>query len=237
MSFRRLVRLSFMVGLFTAEARGQITFFPDQVRSISVTGYGSIVTRPDLAVVSLGAFALDTNLGKAKESVDSVINRLVALASQLKMPREDLVTSSVYVSPEYIDNDPQKFRGYEVTRSLSLTVRDLSLLPRLLDGAVEAGANRDFNVTLKASREVDLKQQALAAAIDDARAHAEFAAKKFHVDIGAVRSINLNKAAYSTQASGANYNAGITATFLPGDVRTDAEVSVSFFLVDSPEKK
>src|SRR5260221_6575820 len=193
MNVRRLFQSSLFAALIAAPLGAQMTFVPDQTRSLSVTGYGSVTSHPDVAAVKLGVFAIETDVGKAKDAVNLVVNRLLALAAKLNITKEDLFTASIYISPQYMDGDPSKFRGYEVTRSVNLTVHDLTVLPRLLDGAVEAGANRDFDITLKSSREPDLKKQATAVAIDNARAQPDFPADRLPSGSGPIRSISFDK--------------------------------------------
>jgi uncharacterized protein YggE len=207
-----------------------MSIVPDTTRAIYVTGRGMVTVRPDMASVELGVFVLDHDLRKAKTEADDILKLLIALTNRLGVPNSDLVTSNLLVNPRYANDDDTKFQGYEVTRTLTVTLHDLSNLERLLDGAVAAGANRNFDVDLKTSRELDLKKEAMARAIDDAKEQAVFVATRLGFKVGSVRSVNLNKS-FTTTSMAATYGAP-TATFLPADVKLDAEVSVTFYLAD-----
>jgi uncharacterized protein len=211
-------------------AHAQMSIVPDTTRAIYVTGRGAVVSAPDMATVRLGVFAMSPDLPKVKATVDGVVTRIVRLASDIPVAPKDITTSSIYVAPQYAGDDPSMFRGYEVTQSVTVTLRDLTKLQHLLDGAIAAGANRDFDVDVASSREHELKREAMARAIEDAKEQARFVAERLGLEVGPVRSASLNKS-FTTTASAATYSAA-AATFLPADVKIDAELSVTFYVSD-----
>ena len=218
-----------IVGL-ASEAGAQITFVPDTTRRLSVDGVGEVSAPPDIATVTLGVYALEEDLEKSKEQVDAVMTRLLQLASELEIQTADLKTSAVTVYPEYTTEDVPTFRGFEVTRSLTVELRDLTKLDALFDGAVKAGANRDFSVAIDSSQRDQLAREATRRAILDAKRQAAEAAKQLGVTLAGVRSINLNPQSRSTHsAASSGPGEGI---FLPGEVTVEGRVSVVFLLED-----
>jgi uncharacterized protein YggE len=165
---------------------------PDTSKTVSVTGHGSVSTVPDTASADVGVSIVDSDARKAKAAVDATVAKILSVAKGLGVAEVDLRTAAVNIEPRYDEKDRTRLRGYEVTQSVTATIHDLSKLDSFLDGAVQAGANRDFNVTLSSSREAALKQQALKLAIDAAKEQADAAARQLNVRLGAVRSINLN---------------------------------------------
>ena len=232
---RRNVIVAVAYLLFATSALAQVTIVPDPARTIHVTGRGALSVDPDTATVTLGVAARNQDLKTAKATVDSTIQRLIALAVQLHIGAADLKTSGMNVVPQYRDDTSEQFLGYDVTRSVTVSLRELQRLEQLLDGAIEAGANREFDVTLSSSREAQLKQEALSKAITDAKAQAEYTASRFGLRVGAVRSVSLNKVsgAFSTSAGYVTR----TARFLPGQITVDAEASVSFILEEIERAK
>lgn len=217
-----------------AVADAQITIVPDTSRSIHVTGRGSVTVVPDAATVDLGVFAIDNDPKRAKAVVDTAIGRIVSLAKSLGVGTDSLRTAAVNIEPRYDAENPTRFRGYEVTRSITAMLRDLDKLDALLDGAVAAGANRNFDVTVTSSREAELKRQAMSLAIDNAKAQADLAARQLGVRVGPVRSINLNRTGIgeAVTVSSSMIVAATSARFLPGTIKVDAEVSVTFAIED-----
>src|SRR5262245_35705284 len=84
-------------------ASAQVTIVPDRARTVYVTGRGVLSVTPDTATVTLGVFARDADLKKAKGAVDSAIQRVIAVGERLQLKAGDLKTSSVNVSPQYAD--------------------------------------------------------------------------------------------------------------------------------------
>lgn len=211
----------------------QVTIVPDTSRVIYVTGRASSVADPDIATISLGVWVADADAKRAKSSADSTISKIVSLATGLGVRDTDLKAASVNIEPRYDSDNPTRLRGYEVTRSVTIVLRNLASLDGLLDGAVQAGANRDFDIRLASSKAEDLKREAVTRALADAKAQASAAAESLGVRVGGVRSINLSgdagRASSGSAATVAQYSA---AKFLPGMIRIDVEIAVIFMIED-----
>lgn len=228
-----LVMMTALLSTAWSAGAAQITIVPDATRSVSVTGRGSVSTVPDMASAEVGVSVVDPDAKKAKAAVDASVARIVSLAKALGIAEDALTTAAVNIEPRYDENNPIRLRGYEVAQSVTAVVRDLAKLDAFLDGAVQAGANRNFNVTVSSSREASLKQQALRLAIDAAKEQADAAARQLGVRLGAVRSINLNPTTAYASAS-ASLAAGVaSARFLPGTINIGADVAVVFLIDDS----
>jgi uncharacterized protein YggE len=154
------------VVLVSNGANAQITIIPDTSRVIHVTGRSTVSANPDTATVELGVFAVDPVAKKAKAVVDQTIAKIVQLARELQVPDTGLITGAVNIEPRYADEHENKMLGYQATRTVTVVLRDIGKLEALLDGAVVAGANRNFDVELTSSKQEQLRQQALEAAID-----------------------------------------------------------------------
>ena len=229
---RHRIQIAALGAVLSLPVSAQMTLVPDTARAVYVTGRGAVSIAPDTARVDLGVYALDVDLSRAKSRADDVMGRLVALSLSLGIAEGDLNAASVYVSPRYDEKDALILVGYEVTRSLTATLRDLSKLEALFDGAIKAGANRDFDVTLSSSKEPELRKEALAKALEDAKAQAAFVAARLGVTIGGVRSVNLDK---SSSAMYSAFMVSRSETFLPGEVRVEVEAAVTFYLKDAGE--
>jgi uncharacterized protein YggE len=205
---------------------------PDTSKTVSVTGHGSVSTVPDTASADVGVSIVDSDARKAKAAVDATVAKILSVAKGLGVAEVDLRTAAVNIEPRYDEKDRTRLRGYEVTQSVTATIHDLSKLDSFLDGAVQAGANRDFNVTLSSSREAALKQQALKLAIDAAKEQADAAARQLNVRLGAVRSINLNTGNYGQASLASRVSVSDSSRFLPGTITIDANVGVVFLIED-----
>jgi hypothetical protein len=182
--------------------------------------------------VELGVYVLHKDLAKAKTEVDGVMEKLIALAADLGIAPDQLEASPLNLYPSYSEEEVAAFLGYEVTRSLTVQLKDLSRLEPLLTAAVNAGANRNFNVRLTSSRRDELKREARRLAIEDAEAQAAAAAEQLGVTLTSVRSINLDPSSrVVTSSIGATYS--WEGRFLLGDVTEKATVQIVFLLDES----
>jgi uncharacterized protein YggE len=219
------------LGLITScalSAQAQFIFAPDTTRRVSVTGTGSVEVQPDIGSVSLGVLISDADLGAAKRAADQAVQRLLSIAERLGIAPSDLSSTILDISPWYSESEVREFLGYEVSRGVTVTLRDLSKLDELIDSAIAAGANREFFVVLKSSRERELRSEAVELAIADAKAQAEQLAKGFGAILGPVRSIGPgDRRTSSATAAALSYGSG---SFRPGTIRIEAEVSVTYTL-------
>jgi len=222
----------FVISIFVAVASSaQITLYPDPSPKLSVTGHGEVVAAPDMAVVSLGVYVLDKDLRKGKATSDVSVKRLLQVALALGAKGDDVVSSNLSIDPSYSEGKTREFLGYEISRSVEVTLRDLGKLDELVDQAIQSGANREFSVSLKSSQEAEFQRQAVALAVEDAKAQAARLASGFGVKLGTVRSISpggeRGTTTYSASAAAISYGRG---TFAPGTIRFHADVSASFLL-------
>ena len=102
-------------------------------------------------------------------------------------------TSAYNVTP--IRDTTNKITGYAVTNSILATVNNLSITGRVMDAAVAAGANRIDGVSLGLRDDEPIRQQALRAAGQVAKARATAIAAGLGVTLGQVLTAGESAAA------------------------------------------
>jgi uncharacterized protein YggE len=224
-----LLNAVFFIALGSQEIAGQVMFVPDPTPRLTVVGRGSIDAVPDTAKVTLGVYALEKDLRTAKSNADAAVSELLEVARSAGVSPKDVASSILSIEPKYSDAETPEFLGYEVSRSVEVTLRDLALLDKVVDQAIDAGANRQFNVVLTSSKLRELQDQAMSVAIEDARLQAARLAEGFGARLGPVRTIGPNTgsgvASYSVAAL--SYGSG---SFTPGSISVRSELSVTFLL-------
>lgn len=225
------VLLAIVIGVARPSA-AQPVFATDTSRTVSVTGHGSVTAVPDMATADVGVSVVDLDAKKAKAAVDATIAKIVSLARGLGVSDADLKTAAVNIEPRYDENNRARLRGFEVTQSVTATIRDLAKVDAFIDGAVQAGANHDFNISLSSSREGALRQQALKLALDAAKEQADAAVRQLGVRLGVVRTITVNSAPVFAPLSMARAAISDAPRFLPGTIKIDADVAVVFLIED-----
>lgn len=91
------------------------------------------------------------------------------------MRREDIKTASVQVFPVYSTprEGAQQITGYRAFYGLTATVRDLNLVGRAVDAAVDGGANAVQGITFGLRDASKARQEALVLAVREAREKAD----------------------------------------------------------------
>ena len=112
------------------------------------------------------------------------------------MAEKDIATSGFSIDPVYEQTDnrpsdrPPAIVGYRVENQVRVTIRDIAKSGALLDAVVAAGANRVSGIAFDISDRKTAANQAIRAAIADARAKAELMADAAGLRL--VRILTLN---------------------------------------------
>jgi uncharacterized protein YggE len=202
--------------------------FAEEVRTISILGSAQLKVDPDSAEIDMAVTIVDMDVLKAKKQVDTSMSQLLQVAKKMQIAPEDVTATALHVTPQYDYNANNKLVGYETTRSLTLTLRDLAKLDQLLNACIEAGVNQINGIELHTSKEKELKAKALSLAIADAKERAAIIAGEFGVEIGIVQSITAGEGAIATNLSLVE---GLSAeSYQPGKIKVEADISVVFQL-------
>jgi uncharacterized protein YggE len=167
----------------------------ERPRTVAVSGQGEIQAEPDLAHVTLGVESRKPKLEEARAEVARTIDAVLKLTRDLKIDQTLVRSTRINVQPEYNWDANARERnliGYYVSRQVEIELRDLEKLGQLLERATDLGVNQLGDPRLDSSKRRDLERQALAKAVEDARANAEAVAKTAGARLGPVRTISAN---------------------------------------------
>ena len=161
-------------------------------RSVSVSGEGEVMARPDRARLALAADAFHAELKTAEAQVNKVVRAYLAEVKALGIKDEHLSTTSVTINPEYVWDEERRnnrLTGYRARRDIEVVVTDLDKLGDYLLRATKVGINHVQPAMLESTQATELKRQAMVKATQDARAKAQLLADTLGVKLGAVHSI------------------------------------------------
>lgn len=216
---------------------------------IQVSGHGQLQMTPDMAYVPLSIEKTSLDAKAAREDVEARAVKVLALARRLKIADKDIDAPSVTVYPEYVwvTENPtmgtssgsrrvRKLTGQHVTRTITLTLRDLTHYGELVDGLFDAGITDLGNVAMDRSDREALQQTARALAIGDAHEHAAGLAQSAGVNLGAVYSITEQGGGYvprpMSMVRAASMDAAPAAPeYLDGKIEISSDVTV-FYLIN-----
>ena len=155
----------------------QATPTPEEtMRTITVTGTGIVNVKPDIATVSVGVMKTAVELGDAQGQVTDALAAITKTITDAGIDEKDVVTSaySVYPVPSYDDDGNYTgVKGYQVSSTLTVTVRKIESVGTLLDAVVKAGANQVWGISFSVDDPSKPASEARKAAVADARQKAD----------------------------------------------------------------
>jgi uncharacterized protein YggE len=204
--------------------------------TISVTGTGRIMVKPDVADLSLG---VSISRPKAKDSEAAAAEAMANVIAALKaagVKDEDIQTATVSLQPEYDwSANTQRLTGYRTDNIVMITVRDLAKVGDTLDAAVEAGATTVNGLSFRVDDQKPVEVAARDAAMSDAKSKADALAKAAGVNITGVASISEvstpipTPIMYATDSAGAAQGK-IATPVQPGTVTLEVTVTVTYLI-------
>jgi uncharacterized protein len=172
--------------------------------TISVSADGKVTATPDLATVNIGVLSQGTTAGDVKDQNNSKVNKVIDFIKQQGIPASDITTSQFNFYPQ--QNYPMPnggvptITGFQGNQIVTVKVHGVDkeqiVLGKILDGAVNAGANEINGVNFSFSDPTALQQQARKLAIDNAKTKAQDLAQEAGLKLGKVVSISESNSGY-----------------------------------------
>lgn len=157
-------------------------------RTLEVTGTGSASGSPDQAFVELGVEITSQDIGEAVDRVNMISEQIVTALQEMGIAPENIQTLrfNVYSQfpPQPQPNAEQQEQEYVVSNIVQVTVEQIDQISSVIETALDAGANRVFNLQFGLSDPDMLIQQAREEAVANARMNAEALADQFGVTLG-----------------------------------------------------
>ncbi len=168
--------------------------FREPPPSISGSSTSNVKFTPDRATVRISVQTRATSAAVAGSENATKQNAVLGALRSLGLPNDQLSTTDYSVTPEYRyeQNKSPALIGYTVTNTILADVRDLKILGRVLDAALGNGANMVSSLDFYASNTDAARKEAIAAAVQKARAEAEIAARAAGGTLGDLISLNID---------------------------------------------
>jgi len=162
------------------------------LETVSVNGTGRVELTPDRAVFNVGVQTVAPTVAAALQENNARVSALIAALKRLGAADRDIRTSQMSIYPQ---QDHQagsrlpRITGYQVSNSVTVTRDDPAAVGKLLQAAVDAGANSVSGVSFTVSDPARGREAALQGAVADARAKAEALARAAGRTIGRALAI------------------------------------------------
>lgn len=201
--------------------------------TISVTGTGRILVKPDVADLSLGVSVVRLKARDSAAAAADIMAKVIEALKAAGVKDVDIQTATLSLQPEYDwSSNSQKLTGYRTDNIVMVTLRDLSKAGETLDAAVDAGATNVNGLSFRVDDQSAVESQARDAAMKDAKSKADALANAAGVNITGVASISE----VSSPIPGPiMYAGGVAARdavtpIQPGNVTLEVTVTVTYLI-------
>ncbi len=156
-----------------------------------VTGEGKVEVIPDTAYVDTGITVNNVpTVTDAQNQINEVNNKLVEAMKKLGIPKENIKTSNYSINPNYSYNrDGNKITGYNANASISIKLKDISLVAKTIEDATAAGANQVEGARFSVDQPEKYREEARNKAIENAKAQAGKLASTLGIGLGKITNI------------------------------------------------
>ncbi|NUM25426.1 MAG: SIMPL domain-containing protein [Candidatus Buchananbacteria bacterium] len=173
----------------------------EKTYTITIDGEGKVTAIPDIAQVSLGIQTDNAKVEIAQKENSEKMNNLIKEVKALGVEDKDIKTVGYNIYPRYDYTDGRSIlRGYQVSQSVVVKIRDLEKIGDMLDMAGRVGANQVSGVNFDIDEPEVLRQEAREKALANAKEKAESLAKVAGVKLGKLVSFNESANGYPVYA-------------------------------------
>jgi uncharacterized protein YggE len=160
--------------------------------NVTVNGTGKVTYVPDIGYVNVGVSSDGKTAAEAWEKNRAIVQKLFDALKAMGLEPKDYKTSGLNLTPRYVHpkNQEPQLVGYTASYDLTVTVRKLNELGKVLDTLVENGANRRMNISLGCADPEKWLDQARLKAVADARKKAQLYVTGAGAALGQVVSIS-----------------------------------------------
>ncbi len=163
---------------------------------ILVSGEADISVAPDVATLGLGVLSQSARAQDAQHQVAKRMAEVLAAIERQGVSKDDIQTSALELTPLYAApvggsgyDQNRPITGYRASVSLTLKIKDLPSVGKVLDAAVSAGANQVHYLSFGLLDEHAARKKALAEAAREARDKAETLAKALNLRLGRILEV------------------------------------------------
>ena len=196
-------------------------------RTISVTGAGEVSTEPDISTFSAGVEATGDEAQQVRDRLAAGIDEIHEALLEAGIDDDDITTERLRVR-----DDGYRYEG---SHSLSVTVDPADDVGKMIDIAVDAGADDIGRVTFTLAEETrdELREDAMKLAVEDAESEAAVVATEVGEELGDVKHVDTSSAGVSPIRMEADDVADDTETSTEihgDDVSVQVSIDAEYFI-------
>lgn len=159
---------------------------------LSVSAEAQATRVPDIATISSGVVTQAADANSALRANAEQMSKVMAAVKAAGIAERDVQTTGIGVYPQYryAENQPPAITGYQATNTVSLKIRDLTKLGKVLDALVASGSNQINGPSFEIDEPEAAYDEARRNALKKAEARAEMYAKTLGLRVRRIASIS-----------------------------------------------
>jgi uncharacterized protein YggE len=177
----------------------------DSSRSIQVGGSAVVKVVPDFVTIQLGVTSNDITPQGVYDKNTAAMKKVMTAVRALGVADKDLSTDYYIIHPVYESYDALTIKGYRISNTLLVNLRDVSKVGTVLAAALSAGANEVVDVQFKTTQLRQYRDQARELAMQAAQEKARDLAGAANALPGCVLNIDENSWSYYGYPWGGRY--------------------------------
>ncbi|WP_115001007.1 SIMPL domain-containing protein [Xanthomonas campestris] len=165
---------------------------PNDGTLLNVSAEAEAKRVPDIATVSAGVVTQAVDGNAAMRQNAEQMSKVMTAVKAAGIADKDVQTSGINLNPQYSykENEAPKIIGYQASNTVSLKVRDIAKLGKVLDALVAQGANDINGPSFSIDQPEPVYDEARVAALKKAQARAETYAKSLGLKVRRIVSIS-----------------------------------------------
>ncbi len=221
----------------TTSAQTPAYAIPADGTLLNVSSQAEASRVPDIATISAGVVTQAVDGNTAMRQNSEQMARVVAAIKAAGIADKDVQTSGISLNPQYryAENEAPKITGYQASNNVSLKVRDITKLGKVLDALASVGANQINGPSFEIDKPEPVYDEARLAALKKAQARAETYAKSLGLKVRRIVSISEGNGGFRpmpmmAMAKMEARDAGAAPPVSPGETVVSINLDVVFEL-------
>lgn len=234
-----ILSLSFAMGAtMTVSAQSIPAVVASDSTLLTISAQAEARRVPDIATIPAGVLtqAVDGNSAMRENAVQ--MEKVMSAIKAAGIAERDIQTSGINLSPQYdyAQNETPKITGYQASNIVSLKVRDISKLGKVLDALAAQGANQISGPSFEIDKPEPVYDEARLAALKNAQARAETYAKSLGLKVRRIVSISegsqrgFSPMPMMMMSSARSAKAEMDTAVSPGEITLSVNLEVAFEL-------
>ena len=222
-----------------AASKGVVLTLEEKEHTISVSATGTVSIEPDMAKITMGVVTEEATATEAQSKNAETINAVTDKLKELGVAEKSIQTSNYYMYQLY-NYDSNTVRGYSVSCSITVSDQKVENVGKVIAACTEAGANQFQGIYMTSSKYDEAYEQALTAAVENARKKAEVIAAAAGCTLG--KPVLIDEGYQDTSARYRDANvymekpmaeeSAADMAVMAGQLSIDAPVTVTYLIED-----